>query len=453
MMNAHLFILMAGDISLSVLALYLGFNTNKLFEPMMGYMPHLKGIVITVFVIVIIFSSLIIEVYDQQKTRGKKETLVRILRGSVLSILLLFFYSMMPLMRMERATLLMSAGFFGIFQFIWHTGYKVLSNLPRFMKRVLILGTGPLAEKMGKITGLPGHSNLLAGYVNCSSEPVFVPVNRIINNGDGLIETVEKERPHKIVVSLSERRGTFPFRDVLDCKMRGVEVVDAPSFYEQITGKLLIEDTTPSWFIFSDGFKITLTRKLYKRAIDIVLLIVGLVIFLPLVPAIALLIKIDSPGPIFFRQWRVGKDGKNFLLYKFRTMRHDAEVKTGAVWAQENDPRVTRVGVLLRKTHLDEIPQIFNVMKGDMSFVGPRPERPEFVKNLLEAIPYYSGRHFVKPGITGWAQIRYPYGASVEDAREKLRFDLFYVKHFSLFLDLMIIIETIKVVILRWGSR
>jgi exopolysaccharide biosynthesis polyprenyl glycosylphosphotransferase len=192
---------------------------------------------------------------------------------------------------------------------------------------------------------------------------------------------------------------------------------------------------------------------LYKRAIDIVLLIVGLVIFLPLVPAIALLIKIDSPGPIFFRQWRVGKDGKNFLLYKFRTMRHDAEVKTGAVWAQENDPRVTRVGVLLRKTHLDEIPQIFNVMKGDMSFVGPRPERPEFVKNLLEAIPYYSGRHFVKPGITGWAQIRYPYGASVEDAREKLRFDLFYVKHFSLFLDLMIIIETIKVVILRWGSR
>jgi sugar transferase (PEP-CTERM system associated) len=453
-MSARLFILVAGDISLSMLALYLGVLARNGSTPKMEHIFSSRGAIISAFAFVLIFSSFLIEVYNHEKMRGKKEALIRISAGSIISILMLSsFYYILPFIRLERGILALSVCFFGLFQFLWHIGYKVCINLPRFMRRVLILGTGPLAKQIGGIIGSAGHSYVLAGYVNCSSEPVNVPFNRIIDNSNGLGEAIRKEKPHKIVISLSERRGIFPLRDVLNCKLRGVEIVDAPSFYEQVTGKLLIENITPSWFIFSDGFKITRSKRFYKRVFDALFSVVGAVIALPLVPAIAFFIKIDSPGSVFFRQWRVGEGGRNFLLYKFRTMRKDAESRTGAVWAQEGDPRVTRVGRILRKTRLDEMPQILNVLKGDMSFVGPRPERPEFVEKLTEVIPYYSERHFVKPGITGWAQIKYPYGASVEDAIEKLRFDLFYIKHFSPFLDLLIILETIKVVVFGRGSR
>ncbi|MCE5336677.1 MAG: exopolysaccharide biosynthesis polyprenyl glycosylphosphotransferase, partial [Desulfobacteraceae bacterium] len=218
-------------------------------------------------------------------------------------------------------------------------------------------------------------------------------------------------------------------------------------------GKLLIEHTRPSWFIFSDGFKKTPLRSFYKTSFDLLCATIGLILTAPLMPLIALAIRIDSPGPVFFRQVRVGESGRKFRICKFRTMSQDAEKKTGAVWATENDPRITRVGKILRKTRLDELPQIFNVLKGDMSIVGPRPERPEFIEELSRIIPYYGVRHAIKPGITGWAQIKYSYGASVDDAVEKLRYDLYYIKHCSLIFDLLIVIETIKVVLFGKGAR
>jgi sugar transferase (PEP-CTERM system associated) len=264
---------------------------------------------------------------------------------------------------------------------------------------------------------------------------------------------VYKQTLIKIVVSLSERRGVFPLKDVLNCKFNGIKVIDAPSFYEERTGKLLIEDITPSWLIFSDGFRKTAMKCFCKRILDIFMASIGLMLTLPLFPVIALVIKIDSPGPIFFRQLRVGEKEKNFILYKFRTMKQNAESGTGPVWAQKNDSRITRVGKFLRRTRLDEIPQLYNVLVGDMSFIGPRPERPEFVEELKKIIPYYSERHSVKPGITGWAQIRYRYGASVEDSLEKLRYDLYYIKHLSLFLDVLIIMETTKIVLFGKGAR
>ena len=205
--------------------------------------------------------------------------------------------------------------------------------------------------------------------------------------------------------------------------------------------------------IFSDGFRITHLRRLFKGTFDLIFAVIGLGIVMPFIPVISLLIKIDSHGPVFFKQKRVGEREKEFVLYKFRTMRKDAESKTGAVWAQENDPRITRVGKFLRKSRIDEIPQLFNVLKGEMSFIGPRPERPEMIRKLEEVIPFYSERHTLKPGITGWAQVKHSYGASVEDALEKLRYDLFYIKHSSLFLDLLIVLETIKVVLFGRGGR
>jgi sugar transferase (PEP-CTERM system associated) len=229
--------------------------------------------------------------------------------------------------------------------------------------------------------------------------------------------------------------------------------MEAPSFYELVQGRLMLESITPSWFIFSSGFRRTSKFSICKRCMDIVLSCIGLLLTLPFFPLIALAIKLDSPGPVFFRQERFGNKEKRFELYKFRTMRQDAEKGTGAVWAEKNDPRITKLGHFFRGSRIDEIPQLINVLKGDMSFVGPRPERPEFVEKLKQVIPYYSKRHFIKPGLTGWAQVRYPYGSSVEDAVEKLRYDLYYIKNISPFLDTLIFLETIKVVLFGRGGR
>jgi sugar transferase (PEP-CTERM system associated) len=257
-----------------------------------------------------------------------------------------------------------------------------------------------------------------------------------------LARIVQDRKPNVVVVALSERRGMFPYKEILDCKLQGIRVEDWPTFYEKLTGKIIIQNLRPSWLIFADGFtRNSLTRTL-KRITDILLAAAGLCLALPMIALIAVLTKLDSYGPIFFRQERVGENGRIFTLYKFRTMVQDAEKETGPVWAQETDPRTTRLGKILRRTGLDELPQMFNVLIGDMSFVGPRPERPHFVAELQEEIPYYAQRLVVKPGITGWAQVRYGYGATVEDAIEKLQFDLYYIKNMSFFLDMLIILST-----------
>jgi sugar transferase (PEP-CTERM system associated) len=256
----------------------------------------------------------------------------------------------------------------------------------------------------------------------------------------------------RIIVALDERRGKFPLEQLLSCRLKGIRVEDGVAFTEQLAGKLSVESLHPSFLIFSDGFKRSAIFKQVKRVFDILASAVGLTLFFPVSFMIALAIKLDSKGPILYRQERVGEDERIFRLLKFRSMRMDAE-ENGPEWARVDDQRVTRVGRMIRKLRLDEIPQMINVLKGEMSFVGPRPERPFFTEQLKKGIPYYSQRHVIKPGITGWAQICYRYGASKEDALEKLKYDLYYIKHMSWVFDLIIFFETVKIVLLGKGAR
>jgi sugar transferase (PEP-CTERM system associated) len=264
-----------------------------------------------------------------------------------------------------------------------------------------------------------------------------------------IVQTRDVDR---IVVALDERRGKLPIDQLLYCRLKGIKVEDGVAFTEYLAGKLSVESLHPSFLIFSDGFKSTSISRILKRGVDILASVFALLLFLPVTVAIAIAIRLDSIGPILYQQERVGEDGKVFRLLKFRSMRVNAE-ENGAVWAKVNDDRVTRVGRIIRKLRLDEIPQMINVLRGEMSFVGPRPERPVFVEQLKEVVPFYSQRHAVKPGITGWAQICYPYGASKEDSLEKLKYDLYYIKHMSLVFDLSIIFETAKTVLLGRGAR
>ncbi len=446
-MNSYPF-LVIGDVLISALAVYSG--------SMLRYQTFegLDLVKLSIFVAVTVFISYLAELYNLEKRTSRIELCLRVVLGLVGSFIALtsVFY-LLHITLFFRGMLAAALLVFGLFQFMWHAGYRAIINSSHLACKVLVLGTGSLAKKIGELIQLNNHQHMLCGYLNLADEPITVPADAIVGNVSGLHETIKKVKAHKIVVSLTERRGTFPLQDVLNCKFSGIEVVDAPSFYEDLTGKLLVENINPSWFIFSDGFNLNSTIRLYKRTLDIIGALIGLLLTLPLLPLAALLIKMDSRGPIFFKQVRVGAMDNNFNLYKLRTMRQDAEQATGAVWAQKNDPRVTRLGRFLRKTRIDELPQLYNVLKGDMSFIGPRPERPQFVEKLKTTIPYYSERHFVKPGITGWAQIRYPYGASEKDALEKLRYDLYYIKNMSFFLEMTIVFETIKVMLFGRGAR
>ena len=463
-MNKRTYLLIFGDAVLSVLGLFAGFliRTQSLPEITGFIRPESTQDIIRthsvssflLFIIVMVFSSFFVELYNKDRLFEKKDIMLRIMTGVIISFFILSaLYYMMPFAEYGRAMLAISVVFFGIFQFFWHSTYSALLKFVGLKRRVIILGAGSLAKQIGETIASTNNSNEVIGYFNCENGPVSVPSELIFAKGSGFVETVRKEKADRIVVALSERRGVFPIKDVLKCKFSGTEIIDATSCYEQLTGKLMIENTNPSSFIFDPSFKMMPYMKKVKRIVDILLSTVGLLISLPLMVLIAICIKIDSHGPVFFKQTRVGLGEKNFMLYKFRTMRRDAEEGTGAVWAQTDDPRVTRIGRFLRMQRLDELPQLYNMLRGDMSLIGPRPERPEFVNKLEEIIPYYSERHFVKPGLTGWAQVRYRYGDSVESAVEKLKYDLFYVKNHSLILEFQIFFETVRVILFGQGGR
>lgn len=322
-------------------------------------------------------------------------------------------------------------------------------------RQVLLLGAGRTARLIADVMATrPRRYRLLGCVEGLGATDGQADHGLPIAGSTGELEWILKvQRPDMVVVATEERRGVFPLETILACKIQGTEVEDWPTFYEKVMGKIRIADLPLSWLIFSDGFRTTRMVKTLKRVIDAAVAVPASALTALLTPLLALLIKLESPGPVFYRQERVGESGRIFWLVKFRTMRHDAERDTGPVWAGENDPRITRIGRFLRKTRLDEFPQFFNILKGEMSLVGPRPERPAFVAQLQEQIPFYTYRHSVKPGITGWAQVRYPYGASLEGAREKLQYELYYIKNMSIFLDLLIIVQTIQVVLLRRGSR
>lgn len=320
--------------------------------------------------------------------------------------------------------------------------------IPGMVHRVVIVGNGAIVDEMKELVDISRGRFELGEFIECRPSQI---AGSLPEYEGSILKQAKKLRASHVVVSLEERRGAFPLSDVLNCKLNGIEILDAPGFYERVNHRLMLEHITPSWFIFAQGFRITGIRRVIKRAIDIVLSLFGLLLISPFVPFIALAIKLDSPGPILFQQVRVGRGDQEFVIYKFRTMRADAERFSGAVWARQDDNRVTKLGNFLRKSRIDELPQLLNVFFGDMSIVGPRPERPEFVRRLSKVIPYYSERHCVKPGITGWAQVRYPYGASVEDAIEKLRYDLYYIKNYTLLFDFWVMFKTFGVMAKKLG--
>jgi sugar transferase (PEP-CTERM system associated) len=317
--------------------------------------------------------------------------------------------------------------------------------------RVLVLGTGRQAEMIAELEPQqPGFR--VVGFVPVSEQETHIPPERWIAHDEGLMDMVLRYEVDEIVVAPDDRRQRLPVDEILDCKMSGTMVLDLLSFFEKETSRIKLDVLHPSWIFFSEGFRLNGVALYSKRFLD---LLVGVVIFLltwPLMLLVALAIFIESggKGPILFHQLRVGLNGRPFQVHKFRSMRTDAEADGVARWATKNDSRITRVGAFIRKTRLDELPQVFNVILGEMSLVGPRPERPQFVEQLEKEIPFYAERHRVKPGVTGWAQLSYPYGATMEDARNKLEFDLYYVKNASAFLDLIILLETVEVVL--WGK-
>ncbi|WP_229483481.1 TIGR03013 family XrtA/PEP-CTERM system glycosyltransferase [Massilia horti] len=326
----------------------------------------------------------------------------------------------------------------------------------RFMRsRIMFLGGGPLAKECSDLATRNNryHKYDIAGFIPIATEDLCVETSSLlkVRDGDSLVKLARQNNVEEIVVSVLNRRGGFPIKELLDCKLQGVKVTDAATFFERETCQIRVDSLQPSWLVFGGGFDQSFVRTFMKRCFDLACSVILLVLTLPIMLLAALAVWVEDRGTVFYSQERVGKDGKTFRVLKFRSMRVDAEKGGKPQWAAQNDPRVTRVGNFMRKTRIDELPQILNVLKGEMSFVGPRPERPYFVEQLIEVVPYYNVRHSIKPGITGWAQVRYGYGSSAEDALQKLQYDLYYVKNNSLFLDVLIMIDTLKVVLFRSG--
>lgn len=339
----------------------------------------------------------------------------------------------------------------------------VVDRTQLFTRRILVIGSGVRAAKIDRLCRQHrDRSFAVVGYVRIGEqlEPNGGPddCRRRKHRRDDfwvapedLLQFCREKKIDELVVASSERRG-MPVRELLACKLAGLTITEYASFWEREAGQVDLDEITPSWMVFSTGFRVGLLRSFVKRVFDIQVSLLLLVLTLPITLITAILVKLESPGPLFYKQERVGLNGESFTIMKFRSMRADAE-KDGPRWAAKNDTRVTRIGAFIRKVRIDEIPQVLNVLTGDMGFVGPRPERPVFVKALAEKIPYYMERHVAKPGITGWAQINYPYGATEEDAKMKLSYDLYYIKNGSLFLDVIIIMQTVKVLLWNSGAR
>ncbi|MDE2412581.1 MAG: TIGR03013 family PEP-CTERM/XrtA system glycosyltransferase, partial [Sphingomonadales bacterium] len=322
-----------------------------------------------------------------------------------------------------------------------------------FRRRILVLGAGHRAERLRQLSEKPESGFVIVGFVAMTDAPPVVKTAICRDAIGNLTSHVEALAATEVVLALEERRNSLPLADLLRIKTTGVHVNEFASFMERETGRVDLDTVNPSWLIFSDGFSSgRAVSAALKRVFDIAASSLLLALTAPVIALFALLVKLESAGPAFFRQRRVGLYGQDFDVIKLRSMRNDAEAN-GAQWAQKNDPRVTRLGQFIRKTRIDELPQTWTVLKGEMSFVGPRPERPEFVGELEQQLPYYAERHMVKPGITGWAQINYPYGASIEDSRHKLEYDLYYAKNYTPFLDLLILLQTLRVVLWREGAR
>jgi sugar transferase (PEP-CTERM system associated) len=391
--------------------------------------------------------------YDLGATRRARAVYERALRGVTLGalVLLVAFYPLPPI-EIGRGMFLVSLALSTLCVPAWRLLYNGVTEGSTFLRRTLIVGNGELALEVARLVrdrpdlGLELVGLLARDRVQVESDTWVIGTYR------ELLDIVRRRRIDVVLVAYPDRRGTLPVEQLLEVKFRGVEVQEGVAFYERETGKIFVRELKPSQLIFSEGFTVRAGTRRLKRLLDVVMAGAGLVLAAPLMLVTAVAVAIDSRGPILYRQVRAGEFGRPFTLYKFRSMRVDAE-QGGARFAEEDDPRVTRVGRFIRKTRIDELPQLVNVLRGEMSMVGPRPERPVFVEQLDSQVPYFKQRLYVKPGVTGHAQVRCRYGATAEDHLEKLQYDLYYIKSHSVMFDLSIILDTVKVVLLRIGAR
>ncbi len=391
------------------------------------------------------------DLYEPQRMTARWEIYFRLLLVlGFLSFLLSAIVWLFPDADMARYVLLLGLIFLTIALVAWRSAYEWIIGREMFRERVYVLGAGERAQLIVDLLRSRKDAGMevvgWGGYLAEKAERKEA-FNAAMESVGG-----PKPKVDRVIVALEDRRGELPLRELLNLRFQGVLIEEAGSLLERLTGKLYLDGLRPSSFIYSEGFRVKPSQQIARRIVSTLTAASGLLLFLPIFPFVVLLVRLSSSGPIFFRQTRVGLAGKNFTVYKFRTMRTDAEV-SGAKWATKDDPRVTRAGMFMRKTRLDEVPQLWNVLRGDMGFVGPRPERPEFVPWLSEQIPYFNLRHMIRPGLTGWAQVRYGYGATLAQSREKLEFDLYYIKHMTLGLDLLIMFETVKTIIRRQGAQ
>ncbi|HET7206875.1 MAG TPA: TIGR03013 family XrtA/PEP-CTERM system glycosyltransferase [Terriglobales bacterium] len=407
---------------------------------------YYKILLVTAFVLV---CSHWFDLYDPSRITGKGELYFRLLMvPGLLALVLAGMERWYPQVTPGNGAFLVGLIIFTFALIGWRTGYTWLVQQPYLREQVYVLGTGERAERV--VQGLRQRTDLGINVVGWTGDMGAV-VTR--DETAAHLSEVSGKRVHRVIVAMPDRRNALPLQELLQLRLEGVKVEEATSWLEKISGRIEVDNLYPSWLIFADGFRFSVGFMLLRRLVSLAVSLVCLLLVLPLIPFVILAIKLDSPGPVLYRQKRVGRNNVHFYVYKFRTMCQDAEVKTGPTWAGEDDPRITRVGKFLRTTRLDEIPQLWNVFCGDMGFVGPRPERPEFVEWLTKEIPYYPVRHSIRPGVTGWAQVKYKYGNTVEDAKQKLQYDLYYIKNISLGLDLLIMFQTVKTVVLGRGAQ
>ena len=430
--------------------IYRAHQIGMAVDPIVTRIPQMLS-----FVASLELAMIAVGVYGADALQSNRVATARLLVAvSLGTIFLSVIFFLVPALTFWRSNLLyaMLAAFVALFALRILLGKTLGSQV--FKRRVVVLGAGPRAERLKVLSKKPGSGFVVVGYVSMSEANRVIPEAIARDAIYNLADHVVLLNASEVVLALEERRNALPLKDLLRIKTTGVHVNEISTFLERETGRVDLQSVNPSWLIFSDGFSSgRMLSSMFKRLFDIAASVILLALTLPVILLGALAVKLESKGPAFYRQRRVGLYGQGFDIIKLRSMRQDAEVAGKAVWAAKDDPRITRVGNFIRKVRIDELPQCWSVLKGEMSFVGPRPERPQFVEDLEQQLPYYAERHMVKPGITGWAQINYPYGASIEDSRQKLEYDLYYAKNYSPFLDLLILLQTLRVVLFPDGAR
>ncbi|MEX2222016.1 MAG: TIGR03013 family XrtA/PEP-CTERM system glycosyltransferase [Candidatus Rokuibacteriota bacterium] len=442
------FVLFLGDLAVILAAFYMA----ELSAPWAGYAPFTARFIEVSLVITFIFH--LSDLYHPRQGLGQRELVGRVLvsQGAAALVVATIGF-VVPGLRLSRSAFLVIFLLTTPGLMVWRAALLGAWSRQQMTVRVLVVGTGDVGRLIADLEPTSSRPFRIIGYVDDApgAADMLPDGQALLGKIQDLDVLVEETRPDIVVIAQLDRRGCFPTKALLECRLRGIRVEDWPTFYEKATGKILVTAVLPSWLIFSDGFVKTPRTEIVKRLFDVTASLTGLILSFPVMILVGLAIMLESRGPILYRQPRLGQNGCIFILNKFRSMRADAERETGPVWSAQRDPRITRVGAILRRTRLDELPQLFNVLVGHMSFIGPRPERPEFVAELQQKIPYYMERLAVKPGVTGWAQVKYQYGSTVEDAVEKLQYDLYYIKNLSLFLDLLIVLNTVQVVLFARG--